>query len=466
MNEKIIAVAGLGFGDEGKGTIVDYLIRRYGIRNVVRYNGGAQAAHNVVSPEGMHHCFSQFGSGTLVAGVRTFLSNYMLVNPLSLLTENDVLGGKGITDTLSRLVIDRDCLMITPMAVIANRMQEISRGIKRHGSCGQGVGQTVSDAELFGTQALRIGDLSDKTRLEGKLRFLLNVKMDLAEQLVEQQPDNRLLAEQLSGLRSIDIDDLVSQYMAFSKLVAIRSESDWLETIAQEGAVFEGAQGVLLDKDHGFYPYITRTRTTFQNADELISRSGFRGQVVKLGVLRAYATRHGAGPFVCKDDNLRQLIPPCHNQQNQWQGEFRLGWFDLVATRYALEAAGPIDGLVITNLDRLNRIEQMKVCSSYYYRGAGLAKVLDQFELLPGSSCGIRRIKIQQSAKPKLNPWLADKLMLCQPVYSIVKDWRLGQLDDYSGSAYLEYLSAQLEAPIVMTSFGPTATEKNTLRAF
>jgi len=465
MDKMIFAVAGLGFGDEGKGKTVDYLVRRFSIRNVVRYNGGAQAAHNVVSPEGVYHCFSQFGSGTLVPGVRTLLSRYMLVNPLSVMTENEVLQSKGITDALERLLIDRLCPVITPMSVIVNRMEEIFRGNSRHGSCGQGVGQTMKDVEILGSQTLLMGDLADAKILRQKLDFLWRIKLDLAQQLAEQRPQLGRLQDYLQQLHNFDLAGLLRQYLDFSSAVRLAEEAQLLELIAKEGAIFEGAQGVLLDPGHGFWPYVTQTRTTYVNADDLILRSGFSGQVIKLGVLRGYATRHGAGPFVSESDDLRDLIPACHNGLNEWQGQFRLGWFDLLSARYALQAAGPIQGLAITNLDRLAAIKEMKVCTEYQRRGADVRILGSHFELVPGSTGAICGIK-PKSENSKPSTEIAEQLLRCQPIYSRINNWSEGGGEDFSGSKYLDFLSKNLGVPIALTSFGPSARETSTLIAF
>jgi len=119
---------------------------------------------------------------------------------------------------------------------------------------------------------------------------------------------------------------------------------------------------VLLDQKHGFFPYCTRSTTTNENALTLLKESGFDGEVTTHGLLRANATRHGAGPFVTEDSNLH--LPSCDNNTGEWQGEFRLGWFDAVAARYALSVCA-VDSLVITNLDRINGLEQVKICTDY-----------------------------------------------------------------------------------------------------
>ncbi|HEY7215209.1 MAG TPA: adenylosuccinate synthetase, partial [Thermoanaerobaculia bacterium] len=130
----------LGFGDAGKGLLTDFLVRRSGATVVVRYNGGAQAGHNVVTPDGRHHTFAQLGSGSFVAGVRTFLSRHVVVHPTALLAEAAALRAKGVGDALDRVRLSERALVITPFHQAAGRLRELARGAARHGSCGVGVG--------------------------------------------------------------------------------------------------------------------------------------------------------------------------------------------------------------------------------------------------------------------------------------------------------------------------------------
>ncbi|HET8846443.1 MAG TPA: adenylosuccinate synthetase, partial [Ktedonobacteraceae bacterium] len=156
-----IFITDLGFGDAGKGTITDFLARRFSAHTVVRYNGGPQAAHNVVCPDGRHHTFSQFSSGMFLPGTRTLLSRFMLINPLNMLKESRHLNAYGISDALQRVQIDRRALVITPFQRAMNRLREIARADSRHGSCGEGVGECMADSLQYGREMLFTGDLAD-----------------------------------------------------------------------------------------------------------------------------------------------------------------------------------------------------------------------------------------------------------------------------------------------------------------
>ena len=279
----------------------------------------------------MTHCFSQFGSGTLVPKVQTFLSSFMFVDPLAIFSEDDVLEDKGVINAMERLIIDRGCPIVTPFHRIINQMREISRGAARHGSCGVGVGEAVKDSGYFGKEYLFAGDILDRSEMIRKLNFLWRCKVDVAEQIFQEFPDNEQLRSRLEKIKRPNyVSLLAGSYSLFAKVNGDRiKDGEYLaERLSGKGnVIFEGAQGVLLDPEKGSKPYVTKTDTTLKNAEKLIAGSK---NVVRIGVLRAYMTRHGAGPFITEDDWLTKMIPDYHNSENEWQGRFRIGWFDLV----------------------------------------------------------------------------------------------------------------------------------------
>ena len=445
-----ILIADLGYGDAGKGSIVDALTRSRMAHTVVRYNGGAQAAHSVLTPEGRQHTFAQFGSGTFVPGVRTHLSRYMLLHPFAMLAEERHLHALGVHDAFQRASIERDALVITPFQQAANRLKEIARGDQRHGSCGLGVGETMADSLAPGAQALLAGDLTQRAEVVRKLISIRDAKIAQLAPLLAGLEGNPEADEERRLLFDPNVIELTADvYVYFAGRVKIVG-SDYLgKLLAQDGVtIFEGAQGVLLDEWWGFYPYNSWSTLTYHNADTLLAENGFDGETLKLGLLRAYATRHGAGPFVSEDAALTNLLPDAHNQDNPWQRGFRVGYLDLLALRYALQVTGRVDGLVVTNLDRIKAIPDWRVCTGYTYPGAA-AELDDDFDRQGALITAIRR-----PADPTdlvRQEQLTRRLMAVQPVYSDCP---------HALPAYLEGVCAALGLPIAMTSAGATWREK------
>lgn len=340
-------MAGLGFGDEGKGSLCDFLTRLRGASLVVRYNGGPQAAHNVVTPDGVHHTFSQFGSGTL-AGAETYLSKYMLIEPYALLNEADKLASIGVANPLSTLTVDADAPIITPYHWMANRIRELARGEARYGSCGFGIGELRADQVAGCDDLLTAGELWDSKRTLVKLAYIRDRKYGELKQFdAKGTPQSKAFNQMLAGENFPR--NVRDYYSAFIRRVQVKDETHLLRRLQTETTIFEGAQGVLLDETHGFAPYNSWTNCTFGNALSIAQAAAVG--VTRIGVLRAYSTRHGAGPFVAEDNSLS--YPEAHNGSHPWQGPFRLGHFDAVMASYALRAVGGVDELAITHLDKI-----------------------------------------------------------------------------------------------------------------
>ncbi|HEY5985380.1 MAG TPA: adenylosuccinate synthetase, partial [Streptosporangiaceae bacterium] len=223
MNHLI--VVDLGYGDAGKGTVVDWLCSRQGapVHSVIRFNGGAQAAHNVVTPDRRHHAFSQFGAGTFTPGVRTHLSRFALVDPLALAAEAQHLAVAGVRDALGRLTADRAALLVTPYHQAANRARELRRAGGRHGSCGMGIGETASYALRYPADAPRAGDCESPRALARKLTALRDC-----------------LSEELGPLDAPPVSDVCDAYRAFAAAVPLVG-AGYLRRLLRAGpAVFEG----------------------------------------------------------------------------------------------------------------------------------------------------------------------------------------------------------------------------------
>ena len=337
-----IAVVDLGYGDAGKGKVVDALCAAYPVTAVVRFNGGAQAGHNVVTAGGRHHTFAQFGSGTF-HGVPTHLSRFVVVDPLALAAEAAALSRSAVGDPYALLTVDSDALLATPWHRAANQARERRRGAGRHGSCGMGVGETAAYA-LDHDDAPRAGDARSPARLRRRLRAVRD-----------------RLTDRHGPLDAPPVEDVVAAFTAFGTAVSIVDAGFTGRLLARGPCVFEGAQGVLLDEWRGWHPYTTWSTTTFDNVAELcgtVSGDAF----LRLGVVRTSTTRHGPGPLVTE---APLPVQEAHNGTGSWQGRFRAGHFDAVAHRYAVEVAGGVDALAVTHLDVPAAVPDLRICTSY-----------------------------------------------------------------------------------------------------
>jgi adenylosuccinate synthase len=357
----------LGFGDAGKGLLTDYLVRRTGATLVVRYNGGAQAGHNVVTPDGRHHTFAQLGAGTFVPGVRTFLSRYVAVHPTALLVEAEALAAKGVDDPLSRLQISENAPIITPFHQAAGRLRELALGPERHGSCGVGVGEAVRDALERPEEAVVAGDLrGGGEHLRSKLariRDRLQAEIEALGPIADRSASWELGVFKNRAL----LDRWLTRAVSLAERGLIVPDSTLRAALAQTGSVvFEGAQGVLLDEWAGFPPFTSWSRCTAENALALLAEAapGGEREVLRIGVLRTHAVRHGPGPLPTETAELKAAVVE-HNAQNDWQGKVRYGWFDAVLARYALDVAGPLDALALTHLDVPARLGRWRLCGGY-----------------------------------------------------------------------------------------------------
>jgi len=367
------SVLGLGFGDCGKGHFIDALTRLWHAHTVVRFNGGAQAGHNVVTAvradsPGRHHTFSQFGAGTLVPGVRTVLVDPMIVHPTALLNEAEVLGNIGVNDALSRLTIDGQCRITTPFHQAAGRLRELLRGEAAHGTCGVGVGETVRHALVYPGQELRYADLPDpgSTKVLDRLHA---IREALLAEFVPQCPKGSAGARS-AEFQTLQNETLAAKWMTSARALARHSPPASFETVreqlSQDGCIlFEGAQGVLLDEWRGFHPHTTWSSINTAAADAVAMHFGLESPIEHYGVMRPYLTRHGTGPLPTCDESLDELLPELHNSGDGWQGRFRRGHPDAVLARYAFEAAGRLSGLLISHLDVFQRGHSLKWCESY-----------------------------------------------------------------------------------------------------
>jgi len=314
-------VIGAQFGDEGKGLLTDYLAAREAGPLVVRFNGGAQAGHTVVAPDGRRHVFSHFGSGTF-AGAPTFLSRFFVANPTLFVAEATRLAAMGYRP---EVLIDRACLVTTPFDMLINQAVELARGTSRHGSCGVGFGETIERC-LDPAFSLTVADLIDEHGLARRLDAIRTswVPARLARLGITTLDD--------SWKPFLETDLVVGRWLddvaVFRRHIR---EASLVEASRARGLVFEGAQGLLLDQDMGCFPYVTRSHTGLKNAVALASEIDLDGLDV-VYVTRCYLTRHGAGPL--HGELAAPPVPGFADETNRphpFQGSLRFAYLDVDA---------------------------------------------------------------------------------------------------------------------------------------
>lgn len=425
-----IIVTGLGYGDEAKGATVDALAWTIpDTAAVVRWSGGAQAAHNV-RHGARHHTFHQFGSATFL-DVPTYLLAPAMLHPQLLIAEAHELAAKGVSNPLDLITVDTDCLVTTPIHQAMNRARELARGDGRHGSTGIGIGETVAydlacragaragalvgnftapgDA---GRRALRAGDLTNRATLT----TVLDEMMRYAAPLLASVNDP-------GGLLHVDpIDTLVAQMLdAGANIRTTTGDSAVLDLLNTGTVLYEGSQGILLDEDYGFHPHTTWATTNPRRLRAHLESHGHRPFV--LGLTRTYATRHGAGPMPTEADLAH---PEIDNGTELFTGGWRQGHLDLVTLRYAATVAGGVDAVSVSHLD----YAQDRVVTSWGPRADAL---------LDGTST---------------EPLSAQRTLAAvhaTPMYTPVAD----------SQELLEHITRAVSAPVALTATGPRRIDRS-----
>lgn len=424
---KNVVVIGTQWGDEGKGKIVDLLTDRASA--VVRFQGGHNAGHTLVI-DGVKTILHLIPSGILRDEVLCLIGNGVVLSPSALLEELDMLAASGIA-ARQRIRISESCPLILPYHIALDHARERARGKKAIGTTGRGIGPAYEDK--VSRRGIRLGELLDPNIFKERLREVLDyhnftlANFFQAETLDYAQILDEALAqgEQLAPLVD-DIPGLLHQ---------MRSRG--------ENILFEGAQGALLDIDHGTYPFVTSSTTTAGGAASG-SGVGPRHLDYILGIVKAYTTRVGAGPFPTElfDDDGRHLGEKGHEFGATTGRQRRCGWLDAVALRRSLQI-NSITGLCITKLDVLDGLETVKLCLAYKLDG-------------------------QEVDVPPVG---ADRFGECEPIYIEMPGWQestLGAMDYQAlpdnAKAYLRKIEEVCQVPIDVVSTGPDRVETMVLR--
>ena len=350
---KNVVVIGTQWGDEGKGKIVDLLTDRASA--VVRFQGGHNAGHTLVI-EGKKTVLHLIPSGILRVGVRCLIGNGVVLSPIALLEEIEMLEKNGVP-ARERMGISESCPLILPYHIALDQAREVARGKKAIGTTGRGIGPAYEDK--VSRRGIRLGELLDPAHFTERLREVMEYH-------------NFALTNYFKA-DAVDYQQVLDEALAQGEQIApmIEDVPGTLHRLRAEGksVMFEGAQGALLDIDHGTYPYVTSSTTTAGGAASG-SGVGPRDLDYVLGIVKAYTTRVGAGPFPTElfDDDGKYLGEKGHEFGATTGRQRRCGWLDVVALRRSLKV-NSVTGICITKLDVLDGMETVKICVAYRLDG-------------------------------------------------------------------------------------------------
>ena len=348
-----VAVVGSQWGDEGKGKIVDWLSERADI--VVRFQGGHNAGHTLVIGDRTYK-LSLLPSGVVRHKKIGVIGNGVVVDPWALIKEIETVSSQGVSITPNNLKIADSVPLILPLHQQLDNALEKARGNSKIGTTGRGIGPAYEDK--VGRRAIRLCDLNDRETLNSRLEQLLFHHNALLRGLGVKEANPE---EILNNLESV-----ASKLLQFSCPVW-----SWLDEAKKSGKriLFEGAQGAMLDVDHGTYPFVTSSNTV---AGQAAAGSGVGPSSIGyiLGITKAYTTRVGSGPFPSEQDNeIGELLGQKGHEFGTVTGrKRRCGWFDAVMVRQAVTIGG-IDGIALTKVDVLDGLEKIKMCTGYLLNG-------------------------------------------------------------------------------------------------
>ncbi len=429
-----VVVVGTQWGDEGKGKVVDWLTDH--AQGVVRFQGGHNAGHTLVI-KGVKTALQLVPSGVMRAGVDCYIGNGVVVDPSHLLGEMARLEVAGV-DVRSRLYLSESCPLILPFHVAVDAAREARReshGTGKIGTTGKGIGPAYEDK--VARRALRVQDLKHPQRFEAKLRELMELHNEALGGMLRSKP--------------LEMQPILDQAMqAAVQLTPMMADVGYRihrAHLAGQNLLFEGAQGTLLDIDHGTYPYVTSSNCVAGNA---AAGSGVGPQMLHyiLGITKAYTTRVGGGPFptelpIDAPGTVGHHLSTVGQERGTVTGRARrCGWLDAAALKRSMIING-VSGLCFTKLDVLDGLPQIQVCTGYRFGGREL-------DILPLD---------------------ADEIAACEPCYETLPGWSdssagATRWDDLPRNAqrYLERVQSLIDTPIDMVSTGPDREHTIVLR--
>ncbi len=413
-----VAVVGAQWGDEGKGKIVDWLSERADV--VVRFQGGHNAGHTLVI-NGTTYKLSLLPSGILRPGKLSVIGNGVVVDPWALTAEIEKLKGQGVTVSRENLRLANNATLILPLHRELDNLRETAAGAGKIGTTGRGIGPAYEDK--VGRRAIRVNDLADLSSIGTKIDRLLAHHNALRRGL---------------GVAEIKPETVLSELKEIAPKILPYADAVWdlLDQHRKGGSriLFEGAQGIMLDIDHGTYPFVTSSNTV---AGQAANGSGLGPSAVSyvLGIAKAYTTRVGSGPFPTEQANeIGELIGQRGREFGTVTGrKRRCGWFDAVLVRQAIKTSG-IQGIALTKLDVLDGIPEIKVGVAYMLDG----KRMDRF---PAAEEAQKRV---------------------EPIYESFEGWKDSTAGARSWSGlpaqavkYVRFLEELIECPVALLSTSP-----------
>lgn len=415
---KNVIIIGTQWGDEGKGKIVDWLTDR--VRAVVRFQGGHNAGHTLVI-DGNKTVLHLIPSGALHEGVECLIGNGVVLSPEALLEEIQTLEKAGV-DIRNRLRISAACPLLLPVHVALDQAREVARGAKAIGTTGRGIGPAYEDK--VARRSLRADDWFYPDKLSDKLRELLEYHNFILTRFYQQS--------------AMDTEQALEQLLQWGEVLRpmVIDVGARLDELRRQGAdlLFEGAQGALLDIDHGTYPFVTSSNTTAGGA-ACGSGVGPMDFDYVLGITKAYSTRVGNGPFPTElQDDVGRHLAEKGNEFGATTGRpRRCGWFDAVAMRKSARL-NSLSGICLTKLDVLDGLEEIAIASAYRLDG-----------------------KMYQQA-----PLSAEDYVRCEPILETLPGWRestcgVTRVEDLpvNARAYIRRIEELLEVPVSILSTGP-----------
>ncbi|MDR2212115.1 MAG: adenylosuccinate synthase [Pseudomonadales bacterium] len=424
---KSVVVLGTQWGDEGKGKIVDLLTEK--ASHVVRFQGGHNAGHTLVIG-GKKTVLHLLPSGILREGVTCVIGNGVVLSPLALFKEIDELEAKGI-DVRSQLKISPACPLILPYHIALDQARELKKGADKIGTTGRGIGPAYEDK--VARRGIRLGELLNAKHFSERLREVLEY--------------HNFSLVNYYGVAALDYQDILDNHLKMAERIRplVVDTIDLLHNARKQGQniLFEGAQGSLLDIDHGTYPFVTSSNTT---AGGTATGSGYGPLYLDyvLGITKAYATRVGGGPFPTE---LFDAVGERLFQKGQEIGTAtgrrrRCGWFDAAAVKLAIRI-NSVSGICLTKLDVLDGLDTVKVCVGYQGVSGSSLSCLTDF----------------------------DTYNTLQPIYEELPGWQENTFGARSldalpanARAYIKFIEKQIEAPVDIISTGPDREETIILR--